>query len=259
MEAIFSRIFVGHLEKIRALGIDPIVVFTQKPANHTLSILIKRKLEQLSVTCLDYSMNRLKAKWFLQKLKFQGYRYYEIAGWFRFFDKNVRYLERLSFSQKYSIADAIFDTMDYQVFEHPTHLEFSQDEDSVARSQLKSIGVRDEFICIHPRDDKFHGTTEPQRNIPFSNFVPACRLLAKSNLDILKMGIRQDSVNSEGIPGLINYAESYRSDFLDIWTIANAKFYLGSNSGLFYVATWFDTPVAIVNYAGITVHNFYMI
>lgn len=252
LEAIFSRMFVGHLDYMRQVGIRPVLVFTAKAANGFLNTLIKRKLDELSVPWIDYSSQLLASKLFIQKLKAKGYRFYDVAGWPRYFDKNKRYLERLGVVSKSTYADAIFDTFDYEVFESGHELSFTAEEDKAARDILGGRGIERDFVCIHPRDDLFHGTVEPQRNIPLDSFIPACSYMASQELAILKMGIGQDDARVAAIPGLTNYPSEFRSEMMDVWLIANAKFYLGSNSGLFYVAYWFDTPVAIVNYTCFT-------
>jgi putative glycosyltransferase (TIGR04372 family) len=252
LEAIFSRVFVGNIDYIRRCGIDPVMVFANAPANGVLKTLIKRKLDGLSIRWVDHSDSFVASKLFARNLKTKGYKYYDAVGYPHYFDKNKRYVERLAFLSAASYADGLYLALDFDVLKAPDPLQFIEDESSACQRQLEKFGVKGDFVCIHPRDDKFHGTFEPQRNIPLERFDKACEYLASQGIMTLKMGINQEEPAAGALPSLINYAKDFRSELLDIWLIANARFYLGSNSGLFYVAYWFDTPVAIVNYPGVT-------
>jgi putative glycosyltransferase (TIGR04372 family) len=238
---------------MKSLGIEPVLVFTSEPANSTLRRLICRRLDELSVPWVDLSCNFLRVKVFNQRLKISGYRYYKVVGWPRYFDKNKRYLERLAVLSDSNYAEAIFDTFDYKAFETEETLRFTSAEEFEARSAMSTHSVKQPFVCIHSRDDRFHGTVEPQRNIPIENFSRACDYLTVAGITPIKIGVDSRPVESgfANKCGLVDYSSTFRSDMLDVWLIANAKFYLGSNSGLFYVANWFETPVGIVNYAGI--------
>ena len=48
-------------------------------------------------------------------------------------------------------------------------------------------------------------------------------------------------------PRIIDYATLYRTDFMDIYLCARARFFMGSNSGLVSVAQIFDVPVGMSN------------
>lgn len=248
IEAIFIRIFVAYLPLLRSAKIDPIIVFSRPPVNRPMNDLIKRKLSSLGVAWIDISQNRVKSKVFLQMLKVKAVRYFDTCGPFRFDGKNRRYLEYLSAFSNARYAELNFDTFDCEAFENSCVLEFSPDEHEVGRTALTTWGCREQFATIHARDDLFHGTPEGARNIPLSNFRSACAILTSSGVTPIRMGVRQMPLKNP-IDGLLNYSEISHSPFLDIWLIANAKFHVGSNSGFFYVAYWFDTPVAIVNYA----------
>jgi putative glycosyltransferase (TIGR04372 family) len=250
IEAIFPRILVAYLPLLRSANIDPVIVFSRPAVSKPLNDLIKRKLDALGVDWIDISGSRLKSKLFLQKFKLKGVRFLDACGPFRFDGKNRRYIEYLSYFSNATCAELNFDTFDCDAFATPCNLEFSGQEAELGAAAVADMGVSGEFATIHSRDDLYHGTTEQQRNIPLSSFRSACKGLVDSGVTPIRMGIGQPSLEPcTPISGLVNYSEEKQSQFLDSWLIANAKFHLGSNSGLFYVAYWFDTPVAIVNYA----------
>lgn len=250
VEALFIRIFVAYLPLLRSANIDPVIVFSRPAVSQPLNDLIKRKLSLLGVAWIDISQSRVKSKLFLQKFKLKAVRYLDACGPFRFAGKNRRYVEYLSVFSNARYAELSFDTFDCEAFTNSYSLEFSQQEHEVGCAALENWGVRGQFATIHPRDDLFHGTPEGIRNIPMSNFRSACEILTSEGVTPIRMGIRQAPLDPDRpILGLVNYSETSHSPFFDIWLIANAKFHVGSNSGFFYLAYWFDTPVAIVNYA----------
>jgi len=127
-----------------------------------------------------------------------------------------------------------------------------KDHIEVAQKRLHEMGVPigAEYVCIHVRsmgyckeDDRVH------ENRNFSNDT-----LVKSTNEIVSRGlycIVMGDPNSPKMPsskGVIDYAHSpFKSDLMDVYLCANAKFFLGNSSGLFILSTIFGVPCALCN------------
>jgi putative glycosyltransferase (TIGR04372 family) len=112
------------------------------------------------------------------------------------------------------------------------------------------IGENDWYVCLHnrergysPRDDDLH----EYRNASLGDFVPAIQEIVAHGGWVIRMG---DS-KMKALPPMdrvIDYANSpHKSPRLDVLLCASARFFLGSTSGLFILATVFGVPVASVN------------
>ncbi len=169
----------------------------------------------------------------------------------------TRFVFRLPWSDK-----------DYEEFFAPeTVLEFTEQEESVGREELRKMGIKDSdwFVCIHVRDQAYKASWVPQdqevwsarsfRNSSIENYLDAAKFITGLGGYVIRMGhtvakplsaIDRDDINSD--PKIIDYATTCRSDFMDIYLSAKCRFFLGNNSGLFVVSTIFQRPVALANF-----------
>ncbi len=122
----------------------------------------------------------------------------------------------------------------------------------VAQKRLHEMGVPigAEYVCIHVRsmgyykeDDRVH----ENRNFSNDSLVKSINEIVSRGFYCIVMG----DLNSPQIPsskGVINYAHSpFKSDLMDVFLCANAKFFLGNSSGLFILSTVFGVPCALCN------------
>lgn len=139
-------------------------------------------------------------------------------------------------------------------------LEFTPEEEARGRQVLKDIGIGydDWFVCMHARDPIYLDQHRPQfmdqwrtrdfRNSDISNYLDAAKFIASQGGYVLRMGAAVEKPLPENLdPRIIDYATKFRSDFMDIYLSSHCKFFLGTNAGLFNVATIFDRPVVQVN------------
>jgi putative glycosyltransferase (TIGR04372 family) len=119
---------------------------------------------------------------------------------------------------------------------------------------LKSLGMPKNawFVCIHCREDGYLGDVDQSnRNCDINNYLPAMESIVKKGGWVIRMG----DPTMKNIPPMehaIDYAHlEIKSDWMDIFLSASCRFFLGSNSGLCYVAYVFAVPSAIANFAPI--------
>jgi len=122
------------------------------------------------------------------------------------------------------------------------------------RAWLESQGVPAgaEFVCIHNRETGYAPQDDDinmYRNSSIANYLVAAEELVRRGYWCVRMGGPTQSRLPKS-PGVIDYAHlDSRSDWLDVFLCAEARFFLGASSGLLYVSTLFGRPVAAANQA----------
>ncbi|MBX9963563.1 MAG: TIGR04372 family glycosyltransferase [Burkholderiales bacterium] len=106
------------------------------------------------------------------------------------------------------------------------------------------------FVCVHAREAGFSvqdETAHAHRNSDINLLVPAMREIRRRGGWIVRMG--DPSMRPlPSMDGVIDYAlHPLRSDRMDVFLCAEARFFVGNTSGLFVVATVFGRPSALAN------------
>ena len=106
------------------------------------------------------------------------------------------------------------------------------------------------FVCVHnreggysPEDEDWHS----YRNCMIDDYIPAMEEIVHAGGWCIRVG---DSTMSKLPPvsNSIDYAHHpLRADWLDIYLLAQCRFFLGNTSGPFLVASIFNRPVALAN------------
>jgi len=137
------------------------------------------------------------------------------------------------------------------------HLSFTKAEEEAGQGGLRNLGIPDgaPFVCLHSRDSAYLTKEYPDldlshhdyRDSTITNFLPAAKELVRRGYYIVRTGAAIVDPISESIPGIIDYATSDRSEFMDIYLGANCSFYLGDSCGYHAIPMIFRRPLAIVN------------
>ena len=131
-------------------------------------------------------------------------------------------------------------------------LSFTEKENKMGLSFLESIGVGNKkFVCLIVRDyaylkwSSYHNYRDSDINI----YSDAALTLAEKGYVVFRMGkIVHESFNIEHA-NIIDYAVcNYRSDFLDIWLMANCFFCISNGTGLDEISRIFRRPAVYINY-----------
>ena len=113
------------------------------------------------------------------------------------------------------------------------------------------INTNEWFVCLHNRSPHFLDKNFSYHNLRDSSFS----MLEQSAKYIYQMGgkcLRMSNGANENMKEsikkyVIDYANKYHNDFMDIYLPANCKFFLGGPSGLLSVSHIFNVPVACTN------------
>lgn len=119
---------------------------------------------------------------------------------------------------------------------------------------LKEMGVRDNswFVTSHVRD-KNYKSKEEYRDSDIKTFYKAYSEIINRGGYVIRMGDKNTKDIEFNNNKFIDYAKSeFKSDFMDIFLCARAKFMLGTSSGLSAVSYVFGTPIVMVNYVPIS-------
>jgi putative glycosyltransferase (TIGR04372 family) len=140
-------------------------------------------------------------------------------------------------------------------------LSFTEEEEKRGRELLSEMGVGEDdwFVCFHARDGKYLRQWRPDqtdtwvktdfRNSLIESYIPAAEYISSRGGFAIRMGaIVEKPLPETGNPKIIDYASKFRSDFMDIYLCAKCRFFLSSSSGIDYVSTIFDKPIAVGNF-----------
>jgi putative glycosyltransferase (TIGR04372 family) len=138
---------------------------------------------------------------------------------------------------------------------------FSEAQNKVGRQFLRKIGVQPEskFICLIVRDAHYKARYQSHikadwdygdfRNSDIDSFSDAITSLLERGYSVIRMGKGAEKKCSVNHPRMYDYAFSEeRSDFLDIWLMANTFFTVSTGTGLDTVSVVYQRPVVYVDY-----------
>ena len=139
-------------------------------------------------------------------------------------------------------------------------LSFTNEENKQGADVLRSIGIPDNqpFVCFCVRDSTYldvvgtfrnrsQWSYHDHRDNDIQNYMPSANYIVDQGITVLRMGAVVLAPLNEPNPGLIDYATKFRTDFGDIFLLANCKFFLGDTAGIFGVSAIFNVPCALAN------------
>lgn len=136
----------------------------------------------------------------------------------------------------------------------PPLLKISKETNEAGLMVLKKLGVDTSrwYVCMHARSPHYSPGDEKYnsfRNFDFEDFNLAIKWVHDNGGVCIRMGDSQLEP-IRGVDGVIDYATSdLKQDWIDIYLAASCRFFLGSASGLYSVASIYGRPVATVNMA----------
>lgn len=118
------------------------------------------------------------------------------------------------------------------------------------------ITTDEPFVCLHVRERGFlrEPPTSGHRhlNADISTYVAAVESLTRRGAWVIRMGdpMMKPLPENERVVDYAHRAE--KSDWMDVFLAASCWFWLGTNSGLFMLASSFGVPAALTNVAPAT-------
>lgn len=139
-------------------------------------------------------------------------------------------------------------------------LYFTGEENLQGQAFLKNIGCKkdDKFVCLIVRDAAYLSqyyvgdvdlSYHNYRDTDIDTYEEAALALAEKGYWVFRMGKAVYKPFKTSHPRILDYANTtYRSDFLDIWLMANCFFCISTGTGLDEVPRAFRRPAVYVNY-----------
>jgi putative glycosyltransferase (TIGR04372 family) len=140
--------------------------------------------------------------------------------------------------------------------ERPPLLTLDADHAARGEATLRQMGVPEGawFVCVHARGAGYSPSDEhiqSYRNAAIGGYVTAMQEIVARGGWCIRMG----DPTMEPLPPMhnaIDYALSgFKSDWMDVFLCARARFFLGNNSGIYLVSSVFGVPAALTNMAPI--------
>src|SRR5947209_10997494 len=126
--------------------------------------------------------------------------------------------------------------------ERPPLLELNADHAARGEAALRQMGVPEGawFVCVHARGAGYSPGDEhiqSYRNASITGYIPAMQEIVAGGGWCIRMG----DPTMEPLPPMqntIDYALSdFKSDWMDVFLCARARFFLGNNSGIYLVSS----------------------
>ena len=147
-------------------------------------------------------------------------------------------------------------------------LKFSSHENKKGEDFLNCIGLKKDqkFVCFIIRDNQYLNKEFPDKDFSYhsyrdsdiSKFYPSFHYLLQEGYAIFRMGKHVSSAVEIDHPLFVDYARSnFKSDFFDIWLMANCEFTVSTGTGLDEVTNAFRKPICYVNYLPLVLFNSY--
>lgn len=154
---------------------------------------------------------------------------------------------------------------DWKFSERGPLLRMNKSEIKEGNEILKILGIPNNkawYACLHVREGGFHKNWEKiyasGRNADIDTYISACNEIIKQGGFVIRMGDKSMKKLPKGC-GIIDYAHSeYKSEFMDVFLCATAKFFLGTNSGLSLVPPLFGVSCALTNWVPIGIAQWYL-
>lgn len=146
----------------------------------------------------------------------------------------------------------------------PPLLSLEADMEEQGWAQLEAMGVprNSWFVCLHVREAGFHKAWHEKhpstRNADVLTYMMAVKTILDRGGYVVRMG---DSTMTPlpAMRGVIDYALSEsKSEALDVFLCAKARFFIGTNSGLGLVPPIFGVPCAMTNWSPIALPQWYL-
>jgi len=137
-------------------------------------------------------------------------------------------------------------------------ISFTSKEEMVGQAALMESGIPEgtPFICFHARESVYLDKIYPKRNWRYHdfrdsnifNYLPAVEEMTKCGYHAIRLGSHVNKRLDVDNPQIIDYmSNGSRSDFLDIYLLANCRFLIISDTGLSGPTEIFRKPIVYVN------------
>jgi len=234
------RITNIFIERIGHLAIEPACILNEYKSKYKIIIPIKGNIANnylLKIWSLKYIVvNSRMISWVLISMTFYKISLLDCSKYERVFDRPR--LSYKTFSEKLNI-----DFIDYSLSKDILCL----------RNYLNILGLNsnDWYVCVHAREEGFSlvdDYIQKHRNVNIENYNKSIEYILSLGGWVIRLGDKSMKKMNMTHDRLIDYPHSnFKNEMLDVLLCKQAKFILGSTSGICSVASLLGTPCAITN------------
>ena len=181
----------------------------------------------------------------------------ENAGFWKYFIQH--YKHKTYISHRFDFQNLL--TMQKQLLKeknfHRQFLHFKPNEMEAGDKKLYEMGILGDYVCFFARQGRYlkehlgaDDGGEPERDSSIENFSLMSECLWRRGIQSVRMGYLVEG--SFDAPGGVDYANRYRSEFMDFYVLSKAKFLISGPSAMEVMANLFDKPLVMINMPVIT-------
>lgn len=182
----------------------------------------------------------------------------ENAGFWKYFIQH--YKHRTYVSHRFDHQNLL--AMQKQIIKekefHRQFLYFEPGEMEKGDGNLKEMGILGDYVCFFARQGRYlkehlginPNDLEVTRDSHIENFSLMSERLWRRGIQSVRMGYLVEGLFEA--PGGVDYANLYRSEFMDFYVLSKARFLISGPSAMTHMANLFDKPLVMVNMPVIT-------
>ena len=196
-------------------------------------------------------------------LKHYGNRVITVNHQFiRLLQETQKLVKKIFKEYKFLNFDNYFSTRDeYGLFNNrfKPSIKFTNTHNINGRSVLSKIGIKknEKYVCVIVRDSEYLKSRFSSRKWNYHNYRDSninnyklgIKHLINQGYWVIRMGRKQKCKLNMGKINFFDYSFSnIKSDFLDVWLLANCEFCISTGTGLDHVPRIFNKPTLYINH-----------
>ena len=194
-----------------------------------------------------------------KKIKIVSGRYlYPTYRLLFFFSNYFKWLESLFYNSHEKDFDLTQRSNRIFLSKEKSELVLNIDNNKKGENFLKKLGIekKDKIVCLHVRDSEYLKKKFPNKNFEYhsyrdcdiNKYSSTINELCTRGYYVFRMG---DMINDDfqiNHKNFINYANNFRTDFLDIFLSSRCEFSIGTGAGYDSIPSWsFRKPYLYTN------------
>ena len=144
------------------------------------------------------------------------------------------------------------------ILECPPIIKFSRDQEEKAKETLKQLGINENYICVHARDNAYKARLKKvyhqdiyseKRNTDIKTYFKASKWLFEKKNSVVRIGVLSEFKIDEAY--IFDYSfcnlDKKLKEFIDLYLQYKSKFIIIGDTGLANVSRMFRVPTLAVN------------
>ena len=143
-------------------------------------------------------------------------------------------------------------------YNSPPYIKIHKKRENLLYSELEKYNIKtsDWWVTFHNRDSAYLENTNLDfsyhdfRDFNINSMIEAMNFVTELGGYAIRIGRKTNQKIDSNNSKIIDLTNDKSNDFIDIYTIAKSKYFIGNTSGLFHIAKLFSIPYCITNLIG---------